>query len=73
MKYKAALALIFLAVFTVTAQKDKELRIVAPRDLHDRLAAAGFDVTKLEFEDAGHYDIAEQPDYVARVGEALAQ
>ena len=60
-------------ILVLAANKDKELPIVGPRDLYDRLKAAGLDVSKLEFKDAGHYDIAEQSDYITRVGAVLAK
>ncbi|MEM7662353.1 MAG: alpha/beta fold hydrolase [Pseudomonadota bacterium] len=59
------------SVTVLAAVKDKDLRITAVRDLAEKLETAGHDVQYAEFEDAGHYDIAEQPDYVARVSAAL--
>ncbi|MEL7130052.1 MAG: hypothetical protein AAGK23_10925 [Pseudomonadota bacterium] len=45
--------------------------IIGPRELVARREAAGHDVAAIEFAAAGHYDIADQPDYIARVGKAL--
>ena len=56
------------AVTVLGATKDKDLKITAVKDLAEKLEAAGHDVDYIEFDNAGHYDIAEQPDYVSRVG-----
>ncbi|MEL7453746.1 MAG: hypothetical protein AAGJ50_10290 [Pseudomonadota bacterium] len=45
--------------------------IAGPRELVTKLEAAGHDVVAIEFAAAGHYDIADQPDYIARVDKAL--
>ncbi len=54
-------------VLVLSAAKDKELPTALNADLAAKLTAAGHDVTFIEFEDAGHYDIAEQPKYRAAV------
>jgi len=59
-------------VTVLAARKDEDLPIAALRDLAEQLEAASLNVTYLEFEEAGHYDIAEQPDYVSRVRAALS-
>lgn len=58
-------------VVVLAAMKDKDLPIAALRDLANQLVATGLNVQYLEFENAGHYDIAEQPDYETRVKAAL--
>ncbi|MEM6411506.1 MAG: alpha/beta fold hydrolase [Pseudomonadota bacterium] len=58
-------------VTVLAAVKDKDLRIAAVRDLAQKLEAAGHDVRLVEFENAGHYDIADQPDYISLVRAAL--
>ena len=59
------------AVTVLGAVEDKDLNIAAVRDLAEKLESAGHDIQYIEFDNAGHYDIAEQPDYVSRVGASL--
>ncbi|MEL7480372.1 MAG: alpha/beta fold hydrolase [Pseudomonadota bacterium] len=58
-------------ITVLAGEADRELPIAATRDLASKLEARGHDVLSLEFSKAGHYDIAEQPDYVERTGAAI--
>ncbi len=56
-------------VLVLSAGKDKDLPPALTMDLTEKLRKAGLDSRLIEFEEAGHDDIAAQPDYVARVSD----
>ncbi|MEQ8435661.1 MAG: alpha/beta hydrolase [Oceanicaulis sp.] len=55
----------------LAAAKDRDLPILAQRDLARRLELANLDMRYVEFEEAGHHDIKAQPDFEARVRAAF--
>ncbi|MEO0881852.1 MAG: alpha/beta fold hydrolase [Pseudomonadota bacterium] len=59
------------SVIVLAAGQDEDLPLAALRDLADQLDAASLNVTYLAFEGAGHYDIAEQPNYISGVRSVL--
>ena len=60
-----------LPVLVIGAARDDVLPVGLHRALHERLAAAGADVTYLEFEDASHFDLGDQPGFDAGVAAFL--
>ena len=56
-----------LPVLVIGAANDDVLPVSLHRALHERLTAAGADVTYTEFADADHFDVGDQPGFDAAI------